>query len=97
MQPRSLLGSLASQAPITPTSGSTGPAGSMMSGFPCPGCVKVRPLRILKRRLKATVSSLPFPTPAFASTRRSWASATASTRAFSTWARYLGSTHVDSS
>src|SRR5438270_798642 len=31
-----------------------------MSGLPCRGCVMVKPLFILNRRLKATLSSLPF-------------------------------------
>ena len=45
------------------------PGHRTISGFPLPGCVNVRPLRILKRRLKATLSSMPEPTPQRASIR----------------------------
>src|SRR4051794_18540587 len=47
MQPRNFL--FSSQTPMTPTSGSVGPAGSKISGLPRPGCVMVRPSRILNR------------------------------------------------
>ena len=96
-QPSSRFGSFASQAPIDADLGSTGPAGSTISGLPRPGCVTARPSLHQEpavegdRRLDALAN------PARDATRRSLASQIASIRACSTLARYFGSTIVDSS
>ena len=47
------------RAASTPTSGSIGPAGLTISGFPLPGWVACRPSRIRNRRLKLMLGSWP--------------------------------------
>ncbi len=93
MQPRHLP--LASHAASTPTSGSIGAAGLTMSGLSWPGWVNDRPFFMRKRRLKATLSSMPLPTPQRASVRAWSAAQMAAMSCFSTRFKYTGSAHDD--